>query len=67
MGWLLVSRVGGLLAGKGRKHACTASNTGAFPPFSLPLHPTSAASRLSSLSTLCEVEVVELPRLAASE
>ena len=59
MGWWLLARKSG-------KRACTVSpRAGAFPPSSLPLQPISTASRLSSPSILCEVEVSELPRLAA--
>ena len=67
MGWLLFSRVGGLLAGKCSKLACTLSETGAVPPSSLPLHSISADNCLSSLSKRREVKLGELPRLAARE
>ena len=67
MGLVTGLSVGGLLAGKGSKHACTFSKTDALPPSSLILQPVSAANRLSSLSKRCEVEVGELPLLAASE
>jgi len=41
-----VRPVGITAVGKGSKLACTVSlETGAFPPFSLPLQPMSAANR----------------------
>ena len=52
------------------KRTCTVlPETGALKPSSLPLHPISAANRLSSLSKRwpCEVEVGEWPRLTARE
>ena len=52
--------VGCARVGKGSKRACTVSpKTGAFPPSSAPLQHVSAASRLSSRSERCEVEVGE--------
>ena len=55
----------GVRAGLGGKRACTVwPKTGAFTPSSPPVRPISAASRLSSLSKRCEVEVSEWLRLA---
>ena len=66
IGWLLVSHVGELLAGKRTKRACTVSpKVSALPSSLLPLQPIFAASRLSSLSKRwpCEFKVGEWPGL----